>query len=50
MPIITQTPSAVIQESITVLTGPHEESNEDTSAGMEDNDEDDTEEPYEMRF
>jgi hypothetical protein len=45
-----QIPSAVTQDSITVLTGPHGESNEDLSLDTEDSDEDGTEEQYEIRF
>jgi len=50
MPIIILTPSAVVQDSITVLTGPPDESNEDASPETIDNEEDETEEEYEMRF
>jgi hypothetical protein len=45
-----QIPSAVTQDSITVLTGPQGESNEASSPDTEGNDEDETEEQYEMRF
>lgn len=50
MPIAMKIPSAVAQDSITVLTGPHGESNENPSPDTEDSDEDEPEEQYEMRF
>lgn len=47
---ITQEAPSVIQESITVLIGPLDESNEETSCNTEDNNDDEVEEEYEMRF
>lgn len=45
-----QIPSTVTQDSITVLTGSHGESSEDPSSDMEESDEDEIEDQYEMQF